>query len=223
MASDPLPGYTYNPDTQRYRNLNTGRFVARREITNLLDAQVSSAESRLHELATAYHEGRIAPSVWVEQMRTEVRRLEIQQISLAKGGFDQLSQRDFGRAGASLREQYARIIGTAQDVQDGKVTLPQLLNRIDGYVGEGRKLYYQTQRDNAGTGDADMTTIARRRLDPAAAHCPQCPEYYDRGWVMAGEVVAPGESCQCGSHCRCSVDYRDVPTSELGDWLGSKR
>lgn len=224
MPTDPLPGYAWLSDAQRYRNLTTGRFVARRDITSLLDAQVSSAENRLHELATAYHEGRIAPSVWVEQMRTEVRRLELQQISLAKGGFDQLSQRDYGRAGASLRDQYARIIGTAQDVADGKVTLPQLLNRIDGYVGEGRKLYYQTQRDNAQTGNADgMTTIARRRLDPAAAHCIDCPEYYARGWVLASEVVAPGESCQCDSHCRCTVDYRDVPTSELDSWLGTMR
>lgn len=221
--ADVLPGYTYNPDTQRYRNLATGRFVARREITNLLDAQVSSAESRLSELATVYHEGRIAPSVWTEQMRTEVRRLSLQQIALAAGGFDQLTQRDYGRAGYSLREQYARIVGTAQDVQDGRVTLPQLLNRIVDYVGMARTLYHMTQRDNGGTTAEGMTTIARRRLDPFARHCVDCPEYYQRGWVMLSELVPPGIDCQCAGHCRCTVDYRDVPTSELDQWLGTMR
>jgi hypothetical protein len=220
--ADVLPGYSWDSQQQRYRNLATGRYVSRKEVIKLLEAQVSDAERRLNELGTAFFEGAIAFAVWVEQMRTEIRRLQIQQVALAKGGFDQLDSPDYGRVDGSLRNQYPKIIGTAQDVKENKITLPQLLVRIAGYVGVGLMLYHQTRRANPPTGNTDTTTIARRRLDPQAQHCEQCPQYYDLGWVMAGEVVAPGEDCQCGSHCRCSVDYRDVPTSELSQWLGTK-
>lgn len=221
--ADVLTGYTWSKSANRYRNQSSGQFVSRRSIVSLLNEQVNGAEKRLEELATALHEKRIAPSVWAEQMRTEMRRLEIQQIALAKGGFSQLNQRDYGRAGASLRQLYAQIVGTAEDVRDEKVTLPQLLNRIGAYVGEGRRLYHVTERENRPPAAEGNTSIARRLLAPDAAHCADCPTYYDRGYVLASEVVAPGENCQCQSHCRCSVNYRDVPTSELGEWLNTKR
>lgn len=221
--ADALPGYSWNKKEKRFYNLSTNRPVSNRELALLLAALVAGAESRLSELTTAYYEGNIAPAVWVEQMRTEQRRLTIQYIALAAGGFAMMTPALYGRAGYSLRQQYPKIIGTAQDVQDGKVTLPQLLNRIVDYVGAARMLYYATQRDNGGTTAEGMTTIARRRLDPFARHCVDCPEYYQRGWVLLSELIAPGEQCQCGGHCRCSVDYRDVPTAELNQWLGTMR
>lgn len=219
--ADVLPGYTYNPDTQRYRDASSGKFVSRANINDLLREQVQSAESRLHDIATAYHEGRIAPASFVDIVRTEIKRLEIQQVALAKGGFDRLDYGDFGRVGGSLRGQYAKIIGTAQDVADGKVSLPQLLNRMNGYVGEGRKLYYQTLRDNAPKPSEGMATIERRILGDAN-HCQDCIDYYNQGYQLAGVLPRPGEDCKCQSHCRCSIVSRDVPSDELDRWIGAK-
>lgn len=222
MATEILSGYTYNPDTQRYRDAATGKFVSRSAIVDLLREQVQSAESRLHDLATAYYEGRISAASFVDITRTEVKRLELQNVALGKGGFDRLDFADFGRVGGSLRNQYAKIIGTAQDVADGKVSLPQLLNRMNGYVGEGRKLYFATLRDNAPRASEGMTTIERRILGNAD-HCEDCLSYYNQGYQPVGVLPNPGEACQCATHCRCSITIREVPTSEVSDWIGTKR
>lgn len=219
--ADILPGYLYEPATSRYRSAQSGKFVSRADITDLLREQVQSAEARLHDIATAYHEGKISSTSFVDLLRTEQRRLTLQNIALAKGGFDRLDQRSYGKAGASLRQQYAKIIGTAQDVVDGKVSLPQLLNRIDGYVGEGRRLYFETERENKPEAPEDMTTIERRQLGNAD-HCDDCISYYEQGWQVAGVLPSPGNACKCQSHCRCGLISRNVPTLELGDWIGSK-
>lgn len=219
--ADVLPGFSYAADSGRFRNLNTGRFVSRGDINGLLTEQVQTAESRMRDLATAFHEGRIAPASFVDLASTEIKRLALQNEALAKGGFDRLNFSDYGRAGATLRDTYQRIIGSAQDVADGKVTLPQLLNRMDSYVGEGRKLYYETQRQNAPVAPEGMTTLYRRILDAAAQHCASCVSYYDAGWQTS--YVSPGDQCECKGNCRCTVTQRDVPTSELSDWIGTKR
>lgn len=221
MPTDILPGYVYNPDTARYRDSSSGKFVGRSAINDLLRTQVQGAESRLHDLATAYHENRISAASFVDMVRTESRRLELQNVALAKGGFDRLDFSDFGRVGASLRAQYAQIAGTAQDVADGKVSLPQLLNRMNAYAGEGRRLYFQTQRENAPQTAEGMTTIERRLLGNAD-HCPDCLDYYSQGWQPVGVLPSPGDSCQCRNNCRCSMTSREVPTSELDNWIGTK-
>lgn len=221
--ADVLPGYTYEPDTARYRNAQTGRFVSRSDINGLLRTTVQEAEDRLGNIATAFHEGRIAPASFAEQMRTELRRLELQNVALGKGGFDQLNFSDYGKVGNSLRQQYQAIAGTVQDVVDGKVSLPQLLNRIDGHVGEARRLYYETERNNRPPAPEGMTTVERRLLDSQANHCADCPGYYDQGWQPAGVLPSPGEACACRGHCRCSMEQRDVPTAELDQWIGTRR
>lgn len=220
--TDILPGFAFDPDRQRYWNLANGRFVSRSDINTLLRTEVQSAEARLRNLATAYHEGKIAPASFAEQMRTEVRRLALQNVALAAGGFDSISQSQYGRAGASLRDTYARIAGTTQDVVDGKVSLAQLLNRVDGYVGEARRLYYETSRDNQPQSPDGMTTIERRTLASGGESCDDCLNFYQMGWQLAGTLPSPSIDCKCGSHCRCDLVSRDVSTDELDQWIGSK-
>lgn len=220
--TDILPGFAFDPDRQRYWNLANGRFVSRSDINTLLRTEVQSAEARLRNLATAYHEGKIAPASFAEQMRTEVRRLALQNVALAAGGFDSISQSQYGRAGASLRDTYARIAGTTADVMLGVVTLAMLLNRIGGYVGEARGLYYQTARDNPPEAPEGMTSVERRVLNAEALHCDDCQSYSDLGWQLAGTLPSPSEACKCDSHCRCDLIGREVPTDELDQWIGGK-
>lgn len=221
MPSDVLPGYGWNKDTGRYRDLNSGRFVSRQAINELLITQIQSAESRLGALSTSFHEGKIAPSVWVEQMRTEVRRLAIQQIALVKGGFSQIDNRDFIKADTLLRDVHIRITITAQDMIDGKVSLPQLLNRVSGYIGETRRLYWQTWLENARASSFDNVLIAKRTLG-SSEHCEDCLAYYQLGYALIEDAVAPGSQCQCGPRCRCDLVVQEVPRNEVEQWLGTK-
>ncbi len=219
--ADILPGYTY--DNGRYRDQATGKFVSRDAIIALVALQIESAEARYRSLATALHEGKIAPAVWAEQMATEERRLALQSAALAVGGFDRLTFADYGRAGQVLRDQYGRIVGTAADAQAKTVTLPQLLNRVVAYAGVARMLYHLTRNASPRRVAEGVTRIQRRRLDAQAEHCQNCLEYAARGWQPMGALPAPGEACQCGGHCRCSLLEKDVPTADLSEWIGTTR
>lgn len=220
-----LPGYTYSQKSGRYHSRQTGRFVSQARITELLDGQIQQTEQRLQTLAAALHEGQLAPAVWLVAARDQLRRAHIQQVALARGGFARLTQSDYGRIGATLRTEYAKLVGTMQDVSAGAVTLPQMLNRMRGQAGVARSEYFRTRRDVLAVADdaPGMIRIARRILDPTAMHCGDCIEYYELGWVLIRELVPPGEGCQCLGNCRCRVIWHRVPVGELHEWLGTKR
>lgn len=205
--ADVLPGFTWSRDVGRYRSNATGRFVARRDIIGLLDTQINSAETRLGELVTALHEKRIDASTWQSVMRDELRRLHLQNAALGAGGFDRLTNREFGRAGALLREDYARMTQLAHDIANDEVTLPQALNRVRGYVGSARLNYYAADRDAARiTG----RRYEERRFLHASESCGDCIDYAGRGWVDEGTLPLPCEGSQCTKYCRCTLERREV-------------
>ena len=222
---DVLPGYTYDRTSSRYRSARTGQFVSRSRITSLLETQVNSAEQRLGDLTVALYEGRVAPSVWVEQMRTELNRLHLQNSALGAGGWDNLTQADYGRIGGRIRNDYRRVEQLARDIINEDVTIGQANNRVRGYIGNARAEFFTAQRDRQRNRppDAEMVTIERRLLFQGAKHCRDCPGHYDRGWEMAGILPLPTEQCECGNFCRCRMISRDVPAEEVGEWIGTKR
>jgi len=218
---DLLPGYTFSPNVARYRSAASGRFVARRDIVSQLDAQVRHGEQSLANLTEALHEGRISPSVWTEQMRTELRQLHSQNRALGAGGWDRMTQRDWGAVGGKLQSDYRYLTHFALEIQEGKVTLPQALNRANLYAGNARTQFWAAERERRPR-QAGMVSIERRVLG-AAEHCNDCVGYYDQGWTMAGQLPVPGEASVCRTNCKCILANRDVPAEELGEWLGSKR
>ena len=219
--TDVLPGYTWSLPSQRYRSSATGRFVARRDILGLLDNQVNSASQRLGDLTTALHEGRIAPGPWTDQMQSELRRLHSQNRALAAGGWDRMTPRDWGAVGGRLRDDYARVQRLATEIQNGTVSLPQALNRVNGYVGNARVQFWNAERERR-QAEPGQAVVERRHLSNSE-HCQDCLDYYDRGWCVGGELPSPGTDSECNTHCRCTMSFRQVPLQELNDWLGTKR
>lgn len=221
MPADVLPGFSWSTSAARYRANATGRFVARRDVLSLLDGQVQSAERRLGDLTTALHEGRIAPGVWADRMQNELRRLHSQNRALAVGGWDRMTQRDWGAVGGRLRGDYARITRLAGDIQAGTVTLPQALNRVEGYIGNARLQFWRGEREQRQIGPG-MISVEIRHLG-IAEHCADCLGYHARGWCAEGELPPPGEDSECNTHCRCTMEARQVPAEQAGEWLGTRR
>lgn len=221
MPADVLPGYTWSSAPQRYRSTATGRFVARRDIVGMLDNQVTSASQRLGSLTTALHEGRIAPGPWADQMQSELRRLHSQNRALAVGGWDRMTPRDWGAVGGRLRDDYARVQRLAGEIQQGTVSLPQALNRVNGYVGNARVQFWEAERERRQVDPGQA--IVELRVLGVAEHCQDCVDYYYRGWCVAGQLPPPGVDSECSTHCRCTMEHRQVPAAELGDWLGTRR
>lgn len=214
---DVLSGYTWDRSARRYRSQATGRYVARNTVVNLLESHVNGGDQRIEALTTAFYEGRIAPSVFAEQMRTQLKRLHLQNAALGAGGWDRLTPADYGRVGQRLRTDYARITRLANDVQSENVTLPQALNRAAGYVGNSRVAFWETDRA-AQVAEPGMVIIERRVIS-ARESCRDCLNYYAMGWQPIGVLPVPGVASACQTHCRCRMERRQVPATEIGAFV----
>lgn len=220
--ADVLPGFTFDRQSNRYRATDTGRFVGRQDVLRLLDANIDSTSSRLASLATALHEKQISPGIFVDRMRTEIRRLHLQNRALAAGGWDNLTPRDYGAIGRKLRDDYSRLINFANDIRDGNSTLAQSLNRANMYAGHARTNFWEAERDRAVPSSPDMRIVERRMLG-IAEHCPTCMRLYDMGWRLIGELPIPGDgSTECKTNDRCRLIRREVPYWELDQWIGRR-
>jgi len=219
---DLLPGFSFDRTSHRYRDLSTGRFVARERITQLLDTQVQATAERLSALTTAAHEGKLAPAAYVQQMRTEVRRLTLQNAALGAGGFDKLTQSDYGRVGAQLRGEYQRIAQFAEQMKAGEVTLPQALNRAEMYAGTARVQFWKTEGAHVEPSEPNVVVLERRLLG-IGEHCPSCLNYYEMGWQPLGVLPDPGQESECMSNCKCKKIRQEVAASEASEWIGTKR
>lgn len=220
--SDLLPGFTFDRSSHRYRDLSTGRYVAREHITRLLDAQVQATTERLTTLTTAAHEGAISPAVYAHQMRTEVRRLTLQNAALGAGGFDRLTQSDYGRVGRQLRDEYARLVNFANQMKEGSVTLPQALNRAEMYAGTARIQFWATEGAHVQPSQGGTVMIERRLLG-VAEHCADCLDYYNQGWQPLGVLPEPGQGSACMSNCKCKKVRNEVALAVADEWIGTKR
>lgn len=220
MSDSILPGYRFNTVSHRYISQKTGRFVARRDIVGLLDRQIMNSQERIADITRALHEGGISPLVWTTQMREELKQLHLQNMALGMGGWDRATQQSYGRVGGRLRGDYRRIEQLAKDIQDGKATLPQALNRARGYVGNARIQYYDAIKDRAGGSGQEMRTIMRRILG-SSEHCPDCLNFYEQGWQP--ELPSPGTESVCGTYCQCDLLIKEVPIAEYEQMIGTRK
>lgn len=208
---DILPGFTFERNVARYRDTSTGKFVSRQRITDLMEQQVASAEDRMAQIVQGVAGKSLAPGVGQEMMRDELRRLALTDAALGKGGIDQLDFRDYGRVGNQLRDSYQRMSNMLDGVESGKVSLPQALNRLEGYTLEARNQFFAAQRAAA---QASGRAMEERRILHAAESCPDCLTYAAMGWQPAGTLPMIGESSQCGKYCRCTLESREAQQEE---------
>lgn len=218
--ADILPGYTWSQSAARYRDVTRGQFVSRARIQELLANQINTAEQRMGTIVTAMFEKQLAPGMGQTLLRDELRRLSLQNVALAKGGMDKLDFRDYGRVGRQLRDTYARVGNLTRDMEAGKVSIDQALNRVRGYAGEARVQFFQAEREALrGTG---KVFEQRRRLNPAE-HCRGCVRYASMGWRPLGELPPPGDgSTPCGSYCRCTMETREVTPETVRERLNTQ-
>lgn len=206
--ADVLPGFSYSRGAARYRDLNNGRFVSHARITELLEQRVNDAENRLAAIVQGVFNKEIAPGVAQEMARDELRRLNLSNAALGKGGIEQLNFRDYGRTGRQLRDSYQRMSNLLNDVQAGRVSLTQALNRVEGYTIEARNQFFAARRDAQRESGRQFE---ERRTLHARESCRGCISYAAMGWQPHGTLPLPGSGdTQCGRYCRCTLESREV-------------
>lgn len=191
----------------------TLRFVTRRGLVadNVVkaaaEALVSDARFKISDAALRLQQGTLSAADWIEEHNRLVKLLNGAESALGRGGIDQMTPRDWEKAGDKVFDQYGYSRAFAEDVAGGRYgvvgqELKQgVLQRAESYANAGRATYENTRVDNAK--DKLNHTKARRILGDADS-CPDCIAAAADGWVDIEDVVEIGDSV-CNVNCHCII------------------
>lgn len=197
-----MPDYRYNEAAGRYTN-GRGQFVPAARVRATLDQTLATTAKRATALGDALQAGRISVATWNIEMRALIKGAHLYSGALAKGGWAQMTQADYGRIGQIVRKQYSYLEAFTRQIEKGLPLDGRFLRRVTMYVQAGRQTFHAVQRTLMR---ARGMTEERNRLG-IAEHCDGCLQETARGWVPIGDL-APIGTRDCLAHCKCDVEYR---------------
>ncbi len=215
IQPDPLlPDYRWNAAAGRYISSN-GRFLSQQTIRGELDKALDNVTDRLVLLAKDFRTGVIDGRTWQIESMSLIKQVHLLGGALEKGGWQNLTQSDFGRIGQIVRGEYAYYNNLIKQIESGQQRLDGTLDsRMRLYGQAGRGTYHKFERENRFTqGYDEERRILNGRDNCKTSKRPGCIDEAAKGWQEIGKMVPIG-SCTCLSNCRCSVSYRNSKTGE---------
>lgn len=203
------PEYRWNERAKRYIAPD-GRFVSQEAVRGALERVIDKSMERVDKMSKDLVAGDISLADWQTQMAGEIKTLHLAAAAAARGGWAQMSQADFGYAGALIKKQYRFLQNFANEVASGKQKLNlALVRRARMYAQAGR-----------GTNEQMRTRIMEtsgfteeQRVLGVADHChgnsSGCIEQAAIGWLPIGQHRPIGDSI-CLSACHCHKEYRNA-------------
>lgn len=210
-AQRSVNGYTWDERLRRYRGPD-GRIVSRAAVREAIDTALRTASFRARALALELRAGTITLDAWELAMRELVKDVHLYSAAAVRGGWDRMTQGDYGRVGQLVRTQFRYLDGFAQDIADGRQRLgaPGFLRRGMMYGEAGRATHEAFVQSDARKWARELGgRLEARNVLGDAQHCDQCAGLTRRGWMPDADMVPPGMRT-CLSHCHCTVKRRIV-------------
>lgn len=203
LSSRMDAAWSYDRNTGRYRD-ERGKFLSQASVQKLVDGRIDKLEASLKRFTRMLSNGSITLDQWQGSVREAIKAAHIQAAIIGHGGKAGMGSAEYGRVGQRLRLEYDFLANFASDLLGGRVSAPMALARIGLYAQSVRGSYWlgaEIRQQEQGY------SLMRRILDDQAKHCEDCLRYAARGVVPIGSVPLPGQRCECGARCRCSVRY----------------
>jgi hypothetical protein len=215
IQPDPLlPDYRWNAAAGRYISSN-GRFLSQQTIRGELDKALDNVTDRLVLLAKDFRTGVIDGRTWQIESMSLIKQVHLLGGALEKGGWQNLTQSDFGRIGQIVRGEYAYYNNLIKQIESGQQRLDGTLDsRMRLYGQAGRGTYHKFEReDRFSQGYDEERSILHGRDNCSSSKRPGCREEAAKGWQPIGTLAIIG-SRTCLSNCRCSFSFRRSSTGE---------
>lgn len=215
IQPDPLlPEYRYNAAAGRYIAPN-GQFVGQQVIRTELDKALDNVTDRLVSLSGDFRSGKIDGRTWQVESMKLIKQSHLIGGALEKGGWQNMTQADFGRVGQIVRQEYQYFNNLIKQLESGQQRLDGTLDsRMRLYGQAGRGTYHKFEREDRFTqGYDEERSILHGRDNCKSSKRPGCIEQAALGWQEIGKMVPIG-SRTCLSNDRCSVSYRNSKTGE---------
>jgi hypothetical protein len=201
-----VPGYTYDPISQRYRD-SRGRLVSDATVRGALDLVLAAQTQQVRDLSQQLLDGTITLAMWQLGMLQAIKQAHVVALAVAHGGWSQLDQSDFGWVGSQIKPQYAYLRDFANDIASGAQPMNGVVvARVTLYIAAARVTNREAQRRIA----AQRMVGQERRVLGVADHCPTCVQQARLGWQPFGTLRRIGDS-ECRVNCRCALQFRATP------------
>ena len=213
----PDPRYLYDRDQHTYYKVRATAKVPWAEVSRRLYDSLDDLEEQGASLAWHLRDGRITLQQYETGMMQLIKRSHLVNSTLAKGGWNQMSQADFGRVGGHVGAQYRYLRARVQAIKNGTQPVDgRLANISRQYVRMSRRTFSKTMGEEMEERGYDKE---RRVLSKFADHCrtkerPGCVDIASRGWQPIGTLPLIGEA-QCLGGCRCRFEYRNSRTKAV--------
>lgn len=194
--------FGWNTASARFYDRATGRYVSRDTMRSALDDVIADAEREVRGASEQLRAGTIDLAQWQRTVRDSVKETMLDATALARGGWDQLTQADFGRVGQAVRVQYEYLDKLTSEIRAGLPLDGRFLNRAAMYAKAARPFFHDEQRQLL---EASGYTRERNVLH-ASEHCGGCVDMTALGWVPIGTCIPIGER-ECLGNDRCTMRY----------------
>lgn len=202
--ANPAPQYRYNERAGRYVNAR-GRFVAGSQVTAALGDVIASAAGDMRAASVALQTGQLSLAQWQLAMEASIKNMHLASAALAKGGWNQLTQADFGRVGSIVKREYGYLRAFAQEIASGKQKLDgRFMQRSQEYMRAGKTTYNEIlKREREKRGELYVRNIRHARDS-----CGGCLEQEALGWVSVNDprLLPPGRRT-CRGFCKCEWTF----------------
>jgi hypothetical protein len=228
LTSLLTPDYGWNPllrgGTGGYIDLATGRAVKFSLVRDELERIIDDSKLSMRDVTQRLIDGGISLADWQLEMTTYIKDANIAASVSARGGWAQMTQADWGRAGQAIRKQYDYLGNYANQIYDGKQPLNgNALVRSQMYADASRGTFEQSRRKLEET-QGGMTQERRLLAASDANNCEThgdligCKELAALNWKPINTLPAIG-GAPCRTNCRCRFIYRKKGRG--GKWIVS--
>lgn len=190
---------------QRFRDTETGRFVAHRTIRLGVDQVADAASRNMVDLSQRLRMGTITVQDWERGMRQTIKINELAQVMAAHGGRNAMRPEDYLFAARNIKDQYRYLQKFTAEIVSGEQPLNgRMIARSALYGQHGRTTYENTRLRDAEQGDTPMLV---RNVLHAQEHCAGCVAATAMGFVPI-EQMPPLGSRDCLANDRCTLTYK---------------
>jgi hypothetical protein len=206
-------GFTYDRRIARYRNRETGRLVAERDVIAAADGFRDFARGNIDRLTERFVEGDLDLPDWQRRVAAEARDARLVSAMAGRGGRNAMQPSDWGRVGGRLRYDLDRLNRFAIEIKAGMLTPAQIKARA--------RLYAKTAQQSYNDGRLAAGQEAQVNLEwivGPTEHCGDCLRL--NGQVHSAEAWAASgwqpqsSALECGGfNCQCSLVPTDADES----------
>mgnify|MGYP000866481416 CR=1 FL=1 len=184
---DTQPLWIWEDALKRYRHTDTGRFIGAAEMMDLRDEFMARQKLIMSEAVDKYRAGSLSLTELRDRMKYIVKQTTIDMYAMGAGGRNNLSQRDWGRIGAMVKDQYNFLRGFVNQIAEGRLSQKQIESRMAMYINSANEALWKALTRDYGfslpayPGDGSTSCLTNCRC---TWNITKVPDGYDCYWIL---------------------------------------